>query len=254
MRTLVFMPAFNEEGAIAGVVQELRAKLPDADVLVVDDGSSDYTAEIAQRAGARVASLPFNRGIGAAVQTGFLYALREGYDICGRVDADGQHPPEELARLLREVTAGHCDLAIGSRYHDHQGASPPDDAYRPVFARRLGIALFRSLLSLTSGQKFTDTTSGLCAANRRTIRLFAAREAPDYPELELLQRAARQGLRITELGVHMRPRAAGVTSITPWQSAYFVFKSLLTCSVGALRRRELEPEPDFGVGPVEDSS
>jgi glycosyltransferase involved in cell wall biosynthesis len=116
VRTLVFIPAWNEEASIAGVVDDVRRALPEADVLVIDDGSVDATAARAREAGALVASLPFNQGLGAALQTGYLYALREEYDFCAHLDADGQHPAGEVARLLQEVTSGRADLVIGSRY------------------------------------------------------------------------------------------------------------------------------------------
>ena len=122
MRTLVFIPAWNEEASIAGVIGDVRAALPEADVLVVDDGSADATAARARAAGALVASLPFNQGLGAALQTGYLYGLREGYDFCAHLDADGQHPAPEVARLLKEVLADRADLVIGSRYQERRGA------------------------------------------------------------------------------------------------------------------------------------
>jgi glycosyltransferase involved in cell wall biosynthesis len=240
MRTLVFIPAFNEEGAIATVVRDVRDQLPEADVLVVDDGSTDRTATVAREAGAIVASLPFNQGIGAAVQTGYLFAGSAGYDYVGRVDGDGQHPAGELLRVLGPVRNGDCDVCIGSRFHAVRLHAAQADAYKPTFARRIGIRMFRWLLSRTSGQAFTDPTSGLCAVNRRGAWLFAHRHAPDYPELELLQRASRQGLRIAEITVTMRPRLTGRSSITPLRSAYFIFKAVLICSVGALRQREHE--------------
>ena len=240
MRTLVFIPAFNEEGAIATVVGDVRTELPGVDVLVVDDGSTDGTAAVARTAGAIVASLPFNQGIGAAVQTGYLFAGSAGYDYVGRVDGDGQHPAAQLLRVLDKVRSGDCDVCIGSRFYDTHLHPVDADAYKPVLTRRVGIVLFRWLLSRTSGQRFTDPTSGLCAVNRRGAWLFAYRHAPDYPELELLQRAARQGLRMTEIAVSMRPRLAGKSSITPLKSAYFIFKALIICSVGSLRKRENE--------------
>jgi hypothetical protein len=143
-------------------------------------------------------------------------------------------------RVLGPVRNGDCDVCIGSRFHAVHMRATEAEAYRPPIARRVGILMFRWLLSRTSGQKFTDPTSGLCAVNRRAAALYAHRHAPDYPELELLQRASRQGLRITEITVTMRPRLAGRSSITPLRSAYFIFKAVLICSVGALRRREPE--------------
>lgn len=117
MRTLVFIPAWNEAASIDAVIADVRTHLPASDILVVDDGSTDATAERSRAAGVPVASLPFNQGLGAALQTGYLYALREGYDFCAHLDSDGQHPAEEVARLLTEVEAGKADLVLGSRYH-----------------------------------------------------------------------------------------------------------------------------------------
>jgi len=237
-RTLVFMPAFNEEFTVAEVVRSVRAELPAVDVLVIDDGSSDGTAHVARRAGARVASLPFNQGLGAALHTGYLVALRGGYDYCAHLDADGQHPVGELRRLLATVWEERCDLALGSRYHPD--GTPPAGGYQPTLARRIGISLFRRLLTLTCGTSFTDTTSGLRAANRRAIALFAHRYQPDFGELESLQRSVREGLRIMEVPVRMLPRIAGSSKIT---APHFVFKGLLVVFVGALRRAEHQERP-----------
>ncbi len=232
-RTLVFVPAYNEETSVAAVVESVRLELPDVDVLVVDDGSDDRTAEVARAAGARVASLPFNQGLGAALHTGYLVAMRDGYEYCAHLDADGQHPPAELRRILTEVWEQRCDLVLGSRWHPGQVAVPA--AYRPTIPRRIGIWLFRSLLRLTSGRTFTDTTSGLRAANRRAIALFAHRYQPDFAELESLQRSLREGLTVAEVPVVMLPRVAGKSKIGAWR---FVFKGLLVVFVGALRRAE----------------
>jgi glycosyltransferase involved in cell wall biosynthesis len=171
VRTLVFIPAWNEEASVAAVIAGVREALPEADVLVVDDGSGDATADRAREAGALVASLPFNQGLGAALQTGYLYALRNGYDACAHLDADGQHPPEEVVRLLDEVVADRADLVIGSRYHSGAVASSGD--YQPTISRRIGISVFRFFLTLATRQRFTDTTSGMRAANRRVMALFS---------------------------------------------------------------------------------
>jgi glycosyltransferase involved in cell wall biosynthesis len=235
VRTLVFIPAWNEAESVGAVITDVHQCLPEVDILVIDDGSTDRTAEVAAAAGAQVASLPFNQGLGAALQTGYIYALREGYNFCAHLDADGQHPAEELAALLDEVWSDRCDLALGSRYHTPE-AEELEGAYRASFARAIGIRLFRSLLTFTTKHHFTDTTSGFRAANQRVMQLFSSYYAPDFAELESLQRAVRSGLRITELQVRMLPRAAGKSKITPLKSAFFVFKGLLVLSVGALRK------------------
>ena len=169
MRTLVFIPAWNEEESIAKVIGGVRASLPGADVLVVDDGSTDATAARARGAGARVASLPFNQGLGAALQTGYLYALREGYDLCAHLDADGQHPLGEVARLLEEVREDRADLVIGSRYRTP--GEGEDDDYRPSLSRRLGTNLFRFFLTLATRQRFTGNQYTLsCNTSDSSVR------------------------------------------------------------------------------------
>jgi glycosyltransferase involved in cell wall biosynthesis len=240
VRTLVFIPAWNEEPAVAGVIEGLRERLPEADVLVVDDGSTDGTAQRARRAGAVVASLPFNQGLGAALQTGYLYALREGYDYCAHLDADGQHPPAEVARLLEEVRADHADLVIGSRYRDRSTAKSDD--YKPTLSRRIGTSLFRFFLTLATRQRFTDTTSGMRAANRRVMALFSENYSPDFAEIESLQLAVRQGLRVEEVPVRMLERMGGSSFLTPLKSAFFIFKGMIVLVVGQFRPRKVSPE------------
>ncbi len=240
MRTLVFIPALNEEGSIGPVVSEVLSCLPDADVLVIDDGSTDTTAEAARGAGAIVAPLPFNQGLGAALQTGYLYALRKGYDFCAHLDADGQHPPPEVVRLLEEVREGRADLAIGSRYSDPSAARSED--YRPTIARRVGSSLFRFFLTAATRQRFTDTTSGMRAANRRVMALFGERYSPDFAEIESLQLAVRQGLRVEELPVRMLARARGRSFLTPLRSVFFIFKGLVVLAVGQFRPKS----PEYG--------
>jgi glycosyltransferase involved in cell wall biosynthesis len=249
MRTLVFIPAWNEEASIAEVIGDVREHIPAADLLVVDDGSADATVARAREAGAVVASLPFNQGLGAALQTGYLYALREGYDRCAHLDADGQHPAAEVSRLLDEVTAGRADLVIGSRYHG-DGARPvaggPDgeegDDYKPTISRRIGTSVFRVFLTLATRQRFTDTTSGMRAANRRVMALFSENYSPDFAEIESLQLAVRQGLRVEEVPVRMLERAGGTSFLTPLRSAFFIFKGLIVLLVGMFRPRQVEAE------------
>jgi glycosyltransferase involved in cell wall biosynthesis len=238
VRTLVFIPAWNEESTIAEVISGVREALPDADLLVVDDGSTDATASRARAAGAAVATLPFNQGVGAAQQTGYIYALRDGYDICAHLDGDGQHLPAELARLVEEVKADRADMVVGSRYRDRSVAQ--DDDYRASFSRRTGQHLFRLIVSLSTRQRFTDTTSGMRAVNRRAMTLFSERYSPEFAEVESVQRAVLQGLRVEELPVRMLSRAEGHSFLTPVRSAYYIFKTLVVLLVGQFRPRMRE--------------
>ena len=235
MQTLVFIPAWNEESSIAGVIEGVREVLPDADVLVVDDGSTDATVERARATGARVASLPFNQGVGAAQQTGYIYALRGGYDICAHLDGDGQHMPTELARLVQEVKADKADMVIGSRYQDRSVAR--DDDYRASISRRTGQHLFRLIVSLSTRQRFTDTTSGMRAVNRRAMALFKEHYSPEFAEVESVQRAVLQGLRVEELPVRMLSRSEGRSFLTPVRAAFYIFKTLVVLLVGQFRPR-----------------
>ncbi|MEX2105836.1 MAG: glycosyltransferase family 2 protein [Solirubrobacterales bacterium] len=241
MRTLVFIPAWNEEASIAGVIADVRKSLPQADILVVDDGSTDATTARARARGVLVASLPFNQGLGAALQTGYLYALREGYDFCAHLDADGQHPAAEVARLLDEVTSDRADLVIGSRYRDPDAESGSDD-YKPTLSRRIGTSVFRFFLTLATRQRFTDTTSGMRAANRRVMSLFSDHYSPDFAEIESLQLAVRQGLRVEEVPVRMLERTGGSSFLTPLRSAFFIFKGIVVLLVGQFRPRRAEAE------------
>jgi glycosyltransferase involved in cell wall biosynthesis len=244
VRTLVFIPAWNEEDSVAGVIAGVREALPSADVLVIDDGSADATSARAAEAGALVASLPFNQGLGAALQTGYLYALQEGYDYCAHLDADGQHPPHEVVRLLDEVVAGRADLVIGSRYRE-RGAPEEEregDDYKPTISRRIGTSVFRFFLTVATRQRFTDTTSGMRAANRRVMALFSRHYSPDFAEIESLQLAVRQGLRVEEVPVQMLERAGGSSFLTPLRSAFFIFKGVVVLLVGQFRPRRVEAE------------
>ncbi|HXR30798.1 MAG TPA: glycosyltransferase family 2 protein [Solirubrobacterales bacterium] len=240
MRTLVFIPAWNEADSVAAVIAGVRESLPEADLLVIDDGSTDETAARAREAGALVASLPFNQGLGAALQTGYLYGRREGYDACAHLDADGQHPPAEVARLLEEIYADRADLVIGSRYSEPDRAESDD--YKPTFSRRIGTGVFRFFLTLATRQRFTDTTSGMRAANRRVMALFSERYSPDFAEIESLQLAVREGLRVEEVPVRMLERVGGSSFLTPLRSAFFIFKGMIVLVVGQFRPREAKAE------------
>lgn len=234
-QTLLFVPAHNEAGTVAAVVSAARQAIPGATVLVVDDGSTDATADEARRAGARVATLPFNTRLGSALQTGYLYAFERGFEYFAHLDADGQHRPRELPRLLKGVWRGDHDLVIGTRFERTDSATAL--TFRSTPLRRLGILLFGHLLRGTTGRRFTDVTSGFRAGNRRAIELFAGRYQPDFGEIEGLQRALRAGLEIVEVPVIMEHRQIGRSYLTPSRSALFTFKALLTLAVGRFRSR-----------------
>jgi glycosyltransferase involved in cell wall biosynthesis len=229
LRRVAVVPARNEEDCVGEVVREIRAFDPDLAVVVVDDGSRDGTAAVAAAAGARVVRLPFNLGIGGAVQTGFRYALEEGFAIAVRLDADGQHDPAELPALLAPLLSDEADIVVGSRF---VGAG----SYRPPLARSLGIRLFARVVSLLVRQRVTDTTSGFQALNRKAIALFAADYPHDYPEVEATVMVFRHRLRMREVPVRMRQRAAGASSITALGSIYYMTKVLLALFVGMFRR------------------
>ncbi len=229
-RIVAIVPAWNESGAIGAVVDAIRGFDPRIDVVVVDDASADDTAAVAEAHGATVLRLPFNVGIGGAVQTGFKYAVAHGYELAVRLDGDGQHDPTELPKLLAPIESGEADLVIGSRFVDQTGS------YRPPFARRLGIRFFARLVSLLGGQRVTDTTSGFIALDRIGIQLFAEEYPHDYPEVEGTLVALRSGLRLAQVQVEMRERETGSSSITFVRSLYYIVKVMLALLVTSLRR------------------
>jgi glycosyltransferase involved in cell wall biosynthesis len=231
-RCLAIVPAYNEAASIAEVVCEIRDFDPGIEVLVVDDGSTDATAALAEAAGARVLRLPINLGIGGAVQAGYLYAFEHGFDLAVQIDGDGQHDARELRRLFEPILAGRADMAIGTRFAGTR-------TYRAPLARRIGIGLFATLVSLRVRQRMTDTTSGFRAVSRRGIRLFAADYPHDYPEVESVVTAARGHLRVCEVPVAMRQRVGGQSSITTFRSFYYVVKVLLALFVGLFPREPL---------------
>jgi glycosyltransferase involved in cell wall biosynthesis len=230
MKKIAIVPAFNEQAAIGGVVEELLAFDHELDVLVIDDASEDRTAEHARRAGAQVVRLPFNLGIGGAVQTGFRYAEAHGYELAARVDGDGQHDPFELAALIEVVVSDRADICVGSRFAGAEG-------YRSSAARRVGIRILARTVSLLTGQHVTDTTSGFQVLNRRAIELFAADYPHDYPEVEAALMLHKHRLSLVEVPVRMRERSGGRSSITGFRTVYYMAKVMLAILIGSLRRR-----------------
>lgn len=243
-RVLVIVPAYNEQASLAGVIAELLALPPHIDIAVIDDGSTDHTRPVAlEAAGAagvngadsarcRVISLPFNLGIGGAMQAGYRYAHAQGYDVAVQVDADGQHPADRVVDLVAMLHEARADLSVGSRF-----LAPEGPGYDTPMGRRLAIVGIAMLLRLLSGQRFSDPTSGFRAAGRRAIACFAHWYPDDYPEPEVLLLLRRAGLRVVELPVAMRQRQGGVSSIPPIRGLFYVLK------VGAALLLDLLREP-----------
>jgi glycosyltransferase involved in cell wall biosynthesis len=234
VRTLVFIPAWNEEQNIAPVLENLKAELPDVDVLVVDDGSTDRTAEVAREAGATVHSLGSNRGLAIGIAEGYRWAAERGYAYCGRVDADGQHPAHELARLLALVRSDECDVAVGSRFVSGDGYAPY--RYSPSGARRLGTALLRRAMKLVLRRPFGDATSGLYAVNAKAMPLLAEPFTTGAPEVEALIRLHEAGLRVREVPVDMAERASGESKLRGSKAVKLVLTVVTTLLAAKLLR------------------
>ncbi len=217
-KVLVIIPAFNESGSIARVVHEVLAQPIDVQVLVIDDGSSDDTALHARMAGASVVRLPFNLGIGGAVQTGYRYAFLKGYDVAVQVDGDGQHDAAYLEEIVRCVAEGCADMAIGSRFLEGK------KGFRSSNVRRVGIRFLGFLIRCVTGVDIKDSTSGFRACGRKLIEVFAAYYPHDYPEPESIVVAWRMGCRLTEVPVIMRARVSGKSSISLRKSFYYMLK------------------------------
>jgi glycosyltransferase involved in cell wall biosynthesis len=235
LRRIAIVPAFNEEDCVSRVIDEIRAFDPELEIVVVDDGSVDRTSAAAAAKGAQVVRLPFNLGIGGAVQTGFRFAFENGFELAVRVDGDGQHDPAELPKLLGPVLAGEADIVVGSRFAGRGG-------YRSSRPRRVGITILARVVSLLVRQRVTDPTSGFQALNRHAIALFAADYPHDYPEVEATVMVFKHRLRLTEVPVQMRERVAGRSSIGALASVYYMVKVLLAIVVAMFRRNAVPLE------------
>jgi glycosyltransferase involved in cell wall biosynthesis len=234
--TLVFIPAWNEEASLPAVIADCRAELPGADVLVIDDGSTDATAEVAREHGAQVVSFPHNRGLRAGIAEGYRQALDRGYERCGRLDADGQHLASELKRMLELVASDECDVAVGSRFLPDSGRD--GERYKPAPERVVGTSLLRLLMRLRLGQPISDGTSGLYAVDRKALELLADDYLCEAPEVEALVRITDAKLRLVEVPVHMRQREHGTSSFHGKRAVELVVTIGLTLfAAGMLRRR-----------------
>jgi glycosyltransferase involved in cell wall biosynthesis len=237
--TLVFIPAWNEEGNLPAVLDELRAGLPECEVLVVDDGSTDATASVARERGADVLSFGENRGLREGIAAGYAYAHENGYEYVGRVDADGQHPVDELARLLALVRGGEADVAVGSRFATGDGY----EAYRyePSPSRRFGTSVLRRAMHPALGRPFHDATSGMYAANRLAMPILGVPYTSRAPEVESLLRLREAGLRIAEVPVHMRERAGGESKLRGSKAVKLVVTVIGTLLLYGVWRRVRRP-------------
>jgi hypothetical protein len=233
--TVVFIPAWNEEGNLPAVLDGLHEEVAEADLLVVDDGSTDRTADVAREHRAEVLSLGTNQGLRFGIAAGYRWALEHGYAFCGRVDADGQHPPHELAKLLERVRAGECDVAVGSRFVSGDGYEPY--RYRPSAARRLGTGLLRRSVGVVLRRPFRDATSGLYAVNAKALPLLAEPYTSGAPEVEGLIRLVDAGLRLEEVPVDMAPRAGGESKLRGSKAVKLVLTVAATLGVAVLARR-----------------
>ena len=236
--TLVFIPAWNEEASLPAVLADAAEHLPDADVLVIDDGSTDRTAQVAREHGADVVSFASNRGLRAGIAEGYRQALARGYDFCGRLDADGQHLAAELSRMLALVRSGECDVAIGSRFLPESGAG--GERYKPAPERVVGTSLLRVVMRLRLGQPISDGTSGLYAVDRKALSLLADDYLCEAPEVEALVRITDAKLRLVEVPVVMRQREHGESSFKGKRAVELVVTIGLTLFAAKLLKQRVD--------------
>lgn len=229
-RVLVIIPAFNESRTIGRVLDEVRTVPADLDIVVIDDGSTDHTADEVRKRGETVIPLPYNLGIGGAVQTGFRYALRKNYEAAVRIDSDGQHKPGEIPCLIDAMQRTGADVIIGSRFLGTAG-------YTTSPMRRMGVAVFTFINSMILRQRITDNTSGFQAFNRRAIRFLAENYPHDFPEPESIVLLSRNGFKIAEVPVCMREREHGQSSISRLHGPYYMIKVLLAIFVDLFKER-----------------
>lgn len=241
-RNLAIVPAHNEAEAIAATIAAIRRSAPSFDVLVVDDGSTDATGAHARAAGASVLRLPFNLGIGGAMQSGYIYASEHGYEVAVQVDGDGQHDPRHIPELLARLQGEKLNMVTGSRFLDRDG-----DGYRSSAARRVGIRIFARLLSLITRQRVTDPTSGFRMTDHHGIELFANDYPRDYPEVEAIVLMHTHRLRSCEVPVVMAPRRTGESAIGSTQSVYYMVKVLLAVFVALFRTRPVREAHEVGT-------
>lgn len=229
MRKIVIIPAYNEEGNILKVVEDIRENAPDYDYIVVNDCSTDSTYSICCDNDINCLNLPVNLGIGGAVQSGYLYAYRNGYDLAVQFDGDGQHSAKYLHAMEREILDNRLDMCIGSRFITNEG-------FQSSALRRLGIKHFTMLIKALTGVTITDPTSGMRMVNRDIIEIYSKDYPQDYPEPESVVHILVHDRRVKEIPVIMNERSEGVSSISPGKSVYYMIKVTLAIVIAFLRR------------------
>ena len=220
MKVLVLIPCYNEEASIQRVVERLRSTCPQVDYLVINDCSTDNSEDILRQNGYNYLNLPINLGIGGGVQSGYRYARDNGYDIAVQMDGDGQHNAEYIRELIAPIEQGEAELVIGSRFINKEG-------FQTSGMRRAGIGVLNTVLRIFGHVRITDATSGFRAASKGVIAFFAQNYAQDYPEPESIIAVNANGFRVKEVPVVMNERTAGVSSISPWKSVYYMIKVTL---------------------------
>lgn len=229
--TLIVIPAFNEEKNIGGVLDGIRRCAPQIPVLVVNDGSRDATAQVSREHGAKVISLPFNSGYGVTLQTGFIFALKNGYTTVVQMDADGQHDPRYIVDMLQKIRTENLDVVIGSRFLG-------DNKYKATFLKRIGMFIFGTLASFFCGQKISDPTSGYQALKGKAIRFVASEYyPPDYPDADFIIMLHRYGFTTREIPVTMHPSPGNKSMHSGHKTVYYVFKMFLSIIVTLLRQK-----------------
>jgi glycosyltransferase involved in cell wall biosynthesis len=223
-RTLVIIPAYNEADSLAYVIENVQANANWVDIAVVNDGSRDTTPDIARQKGVVLLNMPYNVGIGGAVQTGYKYAAKMGYDVAVQVDGDGQHPANQIEHLVTSLIDTGANMVIGSRFVEN-------NTYTASISRSVGIQILSRIISLLARQHVTDTTSGFRAVDRRAIRYLAVMYPRDYPEPETIILLQREGFRIVEVPIVMKERMGGVSSITFLKGLYYIVKVLLAIMI-----------------------
>lgn len=226
---IIIIPAFNEAKNVGVVIKEIKRNSSDMPILVVDDGSTDNTAFFAKEAGAIVVSLPSNLGYGAALQTGFKYAVKHKYDYLIYMDADGQHDPNSIPALLSEIQNNQNDIVIGSRFLG-------DSNYTAPALRRMGIAIFRVITSLVIKKNITDPTSGFRAINRRVCEFYSNMYPSDFPDADVIITSYFAGFKIKEIPVKMYPKSIEKSMHSGLKPFYYIFKMSLSLFVIFMRK------------------